>query len=164
MTDRCNRVAGYVKLAKLWERAAEQAIEYHHSYYADKFDGNDSMVLIGVYIDITGQKQIYNRPEMLRLLRDCRLGRIDCIATQTKGYLAANSRDLCYLLKMLFDMPGRIDIITEDVTYRINTIADIENQREALLKMAKDYIDLDTNAYEVWKQKVEQGIEKLIED
>jgi len=33
------RVAGYVKLAKLWQRSKEQALEYHRNYYEQKYDG-----------------------------------------------------------------------------------------------------------------------------
>ena len=64
------RVAGYVKLAKLWERNAPKAIEYQNDYYSLKFSDTSKYRLVGVFIDITGKKEIYNRPEMLRLLHE----------------------------------------------------------------------------------------------
>jgi len=154
MKDGVYRVAGYAKLAKLWERVGEQAVSYHVSYYTRKYKENTRMQLAGVYVDITGQKEICRRPEMLRLLRDCTEGRVDCIASQTKGYLAANSGELCYLLKYLFDLPSRIEIVTEDDNYQIDTVRDAENQRQALKKMVEDYVLLDSAAYEKWKDKV----------
>ena len=65
------RVAGYVKLAKLWERSADKAMIYHRAYYQEKYEASECFVLKDVYVDITGQKEISRRPEMLRLLRDC---------------------------------------------------------------------------------------------
>lgn len=155
------RVAGYVKLAKLWERSREAALAYHAQYYAEKYRDAPSMELTGVYVDITGQKQIYKRPEMLRLMRDCTQGKIDCIAAQTKGYLAANSRDLCYLIKFLFDLPYRIDLVTEDELYRIDTIADVEEQREALSRMAEECVALDEAAYRNWEKEVLQAMDTI---
>lgn len=151
-------VAGYVKLAKLWEKNKNQALEYHRKYYAEKYAGNTEKNLYDVYIDITGQKQIYKRPEMLRLLQDCSEGKIDCIAAQTKAYLAANSQEFCYLLQFLQEINPQTEFITEDVNYHIDTIVNEEHQKEALLKMAEDYVNLDKQSYEKWKKKVQQGM------
>ena len=54
--DRKYKVGGYVKLAKLWERAKDAAVAYHSSYYAEKFKTDSDKKLVGVYIDITGNK------------------------------------------------------------------------------------------------------------
>lgn len=64
--DRKYKVGGYVKLAKLWERSKDVAVAYHSSYYAEKFRDDADKRLVGVYIDITGNKEIYKRPEMVR--------------------------------------------------------------------------------------------------
>ena len=52
------KVGGYVKLAKLWERSKDAAVAYHSSYYAEKFKDDADKKLVGVYIDITGNKEI----------------------------------------------------------------------------------------------------------
>lgn len=39
-------VAGYVKLAKLWERSAESAINYHNHYYSEKYAGNAVLYML----------------------------------------------------------------------------------------------------------------------
>ena len=74
--DRKYKVGGYVKLAKLWERSKDAAVAYHSSYYAEKFRDDADKRLVGVYIDITGNKEIYKRPEMVHLLKDCKNGSI----------------------------------------------------------------------------------------
>ena len=66
--DRKYKVGGYVKLAKLWERSKDAAVAYHSSYYAEKFRDDADKRLVGVYIDITGNKEIYKRPEMVHPL------------------------------------------------------------------------------------------------
>ena len=72
--DHRHKVGGYVKLAKLWERSKDAAVAYHSSYYAEKFRDDADKKLVGVYIDITGNKEIYKRPEMVHLLKDCKNG------------------------------------------------------------------------------------------
>ena len=58
--DRKYKVGGYVKLAKLWERSKDAAVAYHSSYYAEKFRDDADKRLVGVYIDITGNKKFTN--------------------------------------------------------------------------------------------------------
>lgn len=157
-------VVGYVKLAKLWERSENAAYEYHHNYYQNKFAGLPNYTLRDVYIDITGKKETYKRMEMVRLLKDCQFGYVDIIFTQTKGYLAANNREFCYLIKFLFSMKHRIDIITEDDTYNINTLANEDGQREALLKMADDFIYLNPLDFQDWMNELVRSLNEVDND
>ena len=105
------KVAGYVKLAKLWEKKEDSAIAYHKKYYAAKFDGIDGYTLVDVYIDITGKKEICKRLEMVRLIRDCQRGRINCIATQSRAYLAANTKEFCYLITLTYTNIKSVSLI-----------------------------------------------------
>ena len=75
--------------------------------------------------------------------------------------MAANSEEFCYLLKFLSEMPGLIELVTEDEKYHINTIMNPEQQKEALEKMADDYVKLDETKYKKWKEKILQGIQEL---
>lgn len=95
--DHRYKVGGYVKLAKLWERSKDAAVAYHSSYYAEKFRDDADKRLVGVYIDITGNKEIYKRPEMVHLLKDCKKGAVNLIFSQTRAYLC-----------MLFDLEEAI--------------------------------------------------------
>ena len=85
--NRKYKVGGYVKLAKLWERSKDAAVAYHSSYYAEKFRDDADKRLVGVYIDITGNKEIYKRPEMVHLLKDCKNGSVNLIFSQTRAYI-----------------------------------------------------------------------------
>lgn len=151
-------VAGYVKLAKLWEKNRDKAVEYHYKYYKDIYGDDDSSVLFDVYIDITGQKNIRKRPEMIRLLKDCTDGKIDIIATQTRAYLAANNAEFCCLLHYLFHLSHKVEIVTEDEYLNINTIKNEENQRDALIKMAFDYVKVFPRDYEKWIKDITEAM------
>ena len=157
------RVAGYVKLAKLWERSSEEVICYHHDYYNSKYEENGNMYLVDVYIDITGQKELRKRPEMVRLLADCLRDKVNCISTQTKAYLAANNREFFYLLHFLFTRKPGIQIVTEDKNYHINTIENHENQKEALRSMVADYVKLNPADYSDWEMQLMREINKIHE-
>ena len=93
--------------------------QYHSSYYAEKFKTDSDKKLVGVYIDITGNKEIYKRPEMVHLLKDCKNGSINLIFSQTRAYLAANTCDFCFLLKYLFDLPMPIRTVSENLIMTI---------------------------------------------
>ncbi len=154
------RVAGYVKLAKLWERSREQAIKYHNEYYRNKFLDVPEMDLVDVFIDITGSKHMRNRPQMIRLIAECMAGRVDCIATQTVAYLAANNEDLFHLLHFLFLLDPPVHIVTEDENYHIDTIRNADNQMDALMKMTSDFVKLNPAGYEKWKKDILQAVKK----
>ena len=152
------RVAGYVKLAKLWEKKRIDAVLLHNQYFAGRFKGEENYEFVGAYIDITGNRNMRQRPEMIRLLRDCHAGRIDVIYTQTKAYLAANSREFFYLLKFIFELEHRVEIITEDTDYNIDTIINAENQVSELRNMVNRYSALNPGDYSEWKAEILKAI------
>ena len=155
------RIGGYVKLAKLWERKKEESIQLHEEYYKEMFKASSDMELVDVYIDITGNKNIWKRPGMLQLIKDCKNKKVNCIATQTKAYLAANTEDFFFLIYYLFTMPNRIDLITEDADYNINTIINAEHQREELLAAAKKYISVEPARYVEWVNKISDKLSMM---
>lgn len=155
------KCVGYVKLAKLWERSEDSAIKYHNEYYKKKIGAFDDCELVGVYIDITGKKEIFNREAMVRLINDCQSGKVDRIYTQTKAYLAANTKEFCYLIKFLFSLSHRIDIITEDDAYNMNTVVNEDEQREALLKMANDYIAMFPQEFQEWLTELVRSLNSI---
>ena len=149
-------IAGYVKLAKWWEKNRTAVTFYHQKYFEEQFAEFEEFELSEVFIDITGNKEVYRRSEMVRLLKLCLQGKINCIALQTRAYLAANLVEQFYLLNYIFDMPERVDLLSEDEDYPIDTIHDIDNQREELHKMVKSFIELEPERYERWKEHMDK--------
>ena len=95
------RVAGYVKLAKFWEKNHNESIQFHTEYLRNIYKNAADYNLVGVFVDITGEKSITKRPEMIRLLNMCESGEVDLIDAQTKAFLAANTEEFCFLIGFL---------------------------------------------------------------
>lgn len=154
-------IGGYVKRAKLNLRNGEEIKAFHRDIIEQRFEEFEDGTLVDVYIDITGHKETYKRPEMLRLMRDCADGKVNLIFSETKGYLAANTREFCYWLHFIFNVEQRVDIITDDSQFNINTILNEDHQREALIKMAEDYIYLNPPDHRKWLSSVVSAIMNL---
>lgn len=142
----------------MWERSREEAVALHTAYFQELCASEDGITLQDVYIDITGNKHIYKRQEMVRLLRSCLSGEVDVIRTPTRAYIAPNSEEFCYLIKYLFDLSQRIDIITDDNDRRIDTLLNVENQRECLYRMAESFVNLDISEYGEWVRNLENAM------
>lgn len=155
------RVAGYVKLAKLWERRRDAAIKLHNDYFRQKYENTSDFELAHVYVDITGQKTITKRQEMIRLLKLCIYAEVDIIDVPTKAYLAANMEKFCFLLHFLFSLNHRVDIVTEDADYHIDTLTNRKNVRETLKEMAAEYVSLSNERYDKWHTQLIAAIEKV---
>jgi len=155
------RAAGYVKLAKLWEKSKDKVIEVTSRYFVERYANDENISVQGIYIDITGNKNIYRRPEMVHLLRDCSMGQIDVICVQTRAYLAANTEELFFLLNYLFELEYRVDIKTDDNDRRIDTLLDSENQRTLLRNTAVQYVNIKKDEYKTWLGKLEKAMDKI---
>ena len=149
-----------MKLAKLWERHADEAIPMHFRHFENRYHGMKDTELVDVYIDITGKKHIYTREAMVRLLSDCKDGKVNTIASQTRAYLAANHEEFCFLIHYLFGLSEYIDIVTEDNEYNIDTITDRDNQRAELERMADALVRLKPHVYGKWEHEVEIAIQR----
>ena len=163
-TTICRKIGGYVKRAKLNLRNEKDIRAFHRGIFEKRFGGLEDCERVDVYIDITGSKEICKRPEMLRLMRDCADGKVNLVFAETKGYLAANTKEFCYWLHFIFNLDSRVEIITDDEHFNINTILNEDHQREALIKMAEDYIYLNPPDHQKWLSGVVTAIANLGED
>ena len=163
-TTICRKIGGYVKRAKLNLRNEKDIRAFHRGIFEKRFGGLEDCELVDVYIDITGSKEICKRPEMLRLMRDCADGKVNLVFAETKGYLAANTKEFCYWLHFIFNLDSRVEIITDDEQFNNKTILNEDHQREALIKMAEDYINLNPPEHQKWLSGVVTAIANLGED
>ncbi len=164
MTVKKYKVAGYVKNALLWKnRNPEEMIRYNRMYFERLLENEEDMEFIDVYVDVTGHKETYKRPEMVRLIRDFMNGRINLIYARTSGYIAANAHELCMLMQFLFEHVKPIDFYTEDPDYQFNTILNEDHQLEELKRMAKAYCSVYKDDYDEWKEKLLEQISLLNE-
>lgn len=162
MKKRKHLVAGYVKNALLWKnRNPEEMIAYNRFYFEEQLADQDNMELVDVYVDVTGHKETYKRPEMVRLLKDVTKGKVNMIYSHTSGYIAANVNELCMLMAFLFEQDEMVDLYTEDTDYQFDTINNPDNQIEELRRMAFNYCILYRTQYEEWKAKLEEQMALL---
>lgn len=66
-------------------------------------------------------------------------------------------------MKYLFDLPMRIDIVTDDDDQRIDTILDVEDQRRSLKILAEKYTAIRKTDYLAWRARLENEMEKVEE-
>ena len=152
------RVAGYAKLAKYWEKRQDEAVAFHRTYFQNRFSDENQFCFVHSFVDITGAKEIRKRPQMLRLLDFCASGQVDLIFAQTKGYLAANTDEFCFLIRFLSEISPDVALQTEDSDYHIDTLVNEDYQREELLKMADSFCIVNADRYREWKKQVLKGI------
>ena len=62
------------------------------------------------------------------------------------------------MIHFLASLDKKIEIVTEDESYNINTAKNIDSQKEALQKMAEDYIALNPQDYVEWYSDVKNAI------
>ena len=87
------RVAAYVRVSTNGEEQL-QSFNSQKEYYQDKISANKEWALVGIYADEgkTGTSYI-NRTEFLRMMEDCRLGKIDMILNKSVSRFARNTVD-----------------------------------------------------------------------
>lgn len=125
-------------------------------YYREYISSNNEWTFIGIYADegLTGTKD--NRPEFLRLLKDCRDGKVDLVITKSISRFARNTVTLLSTVREL-KLLG-VDVYFEED--RIHSLsADGEIMLSLLASIAQDQ-SLSTSENMKWriKKNFEQGI------
>ena len=91
--QRILRIAAYCRVSS---NSDDQLNSYNSqlTYYTHKFEGSETETLIDIYADegITGTCE-EKRTEFLRLIDDCRKGKIDRVYTKSISRFARNTRD-----------------------------------------------------------------------
>ncbi len=95
------RVAAYCRVSTDKDEQ-EKSYETQKSYYTDLIMRNPEWQLAGIYADegITGT-QATKRPDFMRMIRDCKKGKIDLIITKSVQRFARNTLDSIEYSRML---------------------------------------------------------------
>ena len=120
-TNRLLRVAAYCRVSS---SSDDQLNSYNSQliYYSHKFEGSETETLIDIYADegITGTCE-EKRTEFLRLIDDCRKGKIDRIYTKSISRFARNTRDCLKNIRELKSLGITITFEKENIdTANIN--------------------------------------------
>ena len=68
-----------------------------------------------------------------------------------------------YWIKHFLDLPMRVDIVTDDDDQRIDTILDVDNQRQSLKDLAEKYTSIRRKDYLEWRIRLEHEMTKAEE-
>jgi site-specific DNA recombinase len=107
ITNKKIRVAAYCRVSTDQDKQMA-SLKVQKSHYVKYINEHEGWSFAGLYYDagISGTS-IDKRPELLRLLRDCELGRIDFIVTKSISRFARNTTDSLGMIRKLqaLDIP-----------------------------------------------------------
>ena len=95
------RVAAYCRVSTLLE-SQQSSISAQRTHYIDYIASNPDWDLADIYLEegVSGT-MAENRPELRRLMEDCRRGRVDLILTKSISRFARNTTDCISLVREL---------------------------------------------------------------
>lgn len=153
------RVAAYCRVSTdsdEQENSYENQVANYKKYILD----HPNWIFVGIYADkgISG-KFTKNRPEFLKMINDCRQGKIDRIVTKSISRFARNTRDSIDFVRLLRDMQigvffekenlFTLDSHTDLILTILSSIAEEESR------------NLSTNVKWTYKKQSAQGIVTL---
>ena len=109
------RLAGYCRVSTKSEEQ-EQSLTAQILYFTNFVKEHPEYELVDVYADegITGT-DMSKRDELNRLLRDCRLGKIDRIVCKSLSRFARNTEELLHMIRMLKEFGVSIYFEDKDI-------------------------------------------------
>lgn len=124
------RVAAYCRVSTDEDTQAS-SYELQVQYYTDMIKSNPQWNFVGIYADegISGTS-VNKRKEFLRLIEDCKAGKIDLIITKSISRFARNTLDCIKYVRMLRWLPSPVGIFFENE--RLNTL---DGRNEAFIAM-----------------------------
>ncbi len=102
--------------------------ELQKNYYEDMVNNHPNWELVGIYADegISGTS-LKHRDEFIRMIKDCRAGKIDLIITKTVSRFARNEEDLQHYKKLLKKLNPPVGILFEtERLYTLNENSDMQ--------------------------------------
>lgn len=147
------RVAAYARVSSDKE-AAIHSLSSQISYYNEYISNHVGWEFAGVYADegITGTKD--NRPEFMRMLEDCRKGKIDLVITKSITRFARNT-------VVLLDTIRELKLLEIDVFFEKENMHSISKNGELMLTLLAMYAEEESrSASENQKWRIQKMFEK----
>lgn len=103
-TTKVLRVAAYCRVST-GSDAQLESLEAQKNHYESYISNREDWTLAGLYFDkgITGTKK-EKRPELLRMIADCKAGKIDFVITKSISRFARNTTDCLELTRKLLEL------------------------------------------------------------
>ncbi len=109
------RVAGYCRVSTGSEQQ-ETSIDAQRKHYESYIRSNPDWEFAGIYweAEVSGTKK-ENRPELMRLIADCREGRVDLILTKSISRFSRNTTDCLEMVRTLTGLGVKILFEKENI-------------------------------------------------
>lgn len=109
------------------------------------------------YIDICGRAETADCPQMIRMIQDCMLGKIDCVFAESIMCVAPNMITALFLLYYLLHLDPKIEV---QIDLAFNTGASTE-RRQDIIKATENVVHSNYAKYAKWKEDVLNAVGKL---
>lgn len=84
------RVAAYCRVSTAYEEQ-QTSLDSQIQYYTDYINNHESWVLSGIYSEQVSGTRFDNRAAFIRMMKDCRAGKIDYIITKSISRFGRNT-------------------------------------------------------------------------
>jgi len=151
--EKLTRVAAYCRVSSDKD-AMLHSLSAQISYYSDKIQHHIGWVYAGAYVDegVTGTKE--DRPGFVKLMEDCRTGRIDVVITKSVTRFARNT-------VVLLDSIRELKRMGIDVFFEKENIHTLSADGELMISILASYAQEESrSASENQKWRVKRNFEE----
>ena len=122
--------------------------------FSGRFAEADESETVSYYLDICHQSDITQRPQMLRLLRDCVDGKVDLVVMDNPERVAENMKELIFLLYFLLhlDRPPEIAILN------CLSTGVSKSKKKSILRATEQIVSKQKVNYTHWKNRILRGM------
>ena len=122
--------------------------------FSGRFAEADESETVSYYLDICHQSDITQRPQMLRLLRNCMDGKVDLVVMDYPERVAENMKELIFILYFLLHLekPPEISILN------CLSTGVSENKKKSILRATEQIVSKQKVNYTHWKNRILRGM------
>ena len=155
------RVAAYCRVSTDQE-AQSTSYELQCEYYTQHIAAKDNWILAGIYADegLSGT-QMKKRDQLLRLLDDCRGGKVDMILTKSISRLSRNVVDCLTIIRELKGLSPPVEVYFEK-----ENLSSLDDKTDMVLSMMASIAQEESRSISAnisWaiRKRMENGTQKI---
>ena len=118
--------------------------------FSGRFAEADESETVSYYLDICHQSDITQRPQMLRLLRNCMDGKVDLVVMDYPERVAENMKELIFILYL--EKPPEISILN------CLSTGVSESKKKSILRATEQIVSKQKVNYTHWKNRILRGM------
>ena len=144
------RVGVYMRRSPDEIPADQDPVSYCRSLFKKKYRSAPSCKDEHFYIDICGIAETAECPQMIRMIQDCMIGKIDCVFAESIMRVAPNMVTMFFWIYFLLHLDKKIEI---QIDFAFNTGASSE-RRQVIIKATERVVHSNYAKYDKWKSEI----------